>query len=187
MGMGPITNPQKKTRPSWKLKPPHEGITQGIVVSGFSTLPSAQALFLFCDWPENGPGDLATSGKGAWLQALRAVAPITDADGSDARAAMLAFTWTGLQKIGLPADALATFSQPFREGMYQEDRLRRLGDKVQDTWQGTVIAGGPRWSGNIPARKQKRVQAWERSIKDIGMPAEREEQEVTIVDVNPRV
>jgi Dyp-type peroxidase family len=179
MGMGPITNPQKKTRSSWKLKPPHDGLTQGIVVSGFNNLPSAQALFLFCDWPENGPGDLATSGKGAWLQALRAVAPITDADGSDARAAMLAFTWTGLQKIGLPADALATFSQPFREGMYQEDRLRRLGDKVQDSWQGTVIAGGPRWSGNIPARKQKRVQAWERSIKDIGMPAEREEQEVT--------
>jgi len=48
------------------------------------------------------------------------VAPITDADEEDPRATTLAFTWTGLQKLGLPADVLATFSQPFREGMYQE-------------------------------------------------------------------
>ena len=46
---------------------------------------------------------------------------------------------TGLQKLGLAAEALATFSAPFREGMYQEDRLRRLGDKVKDEWQDSVI------------------------------------------------
>src|SRR5215218_6605806 len=172
MGTGSVTNPEKKTRPSWKLKPPHDSITQGIVVSGFASLPSAQALFLFCDWPENGPGDAVNSGKGAWVRALRAIAPITDADGSDARAATLAFTWTGLQKLGLPADALATFSDPFREGMYQEDRLRRLGDKVDGAWQGTVIIGGPRWSGNIPPPKPEETQPSERPIRDIGMPPE---------------
>ena len=43
-------------RPSWKLKRPHDAQTQGIVVSGFSDLPAAKALFLMCDWPENGPG-----------------------------------------------------------------------------------------------------------------------------------
>ena len=31
---------------SWKLAPPHDKQTQGIVVSGFVDLPSAQALFL---------------------------------------------------------------------------------------------------------------------------------------------
>ena len=40
--------------------------------------------------------------------------------------------------------------------MYQEDRLRRLGDKVKDKWQEPVIDGGPLWSGNIPARTSQR-------------------------------
>ena len=103
-----------------------------------------------CDWPENGPDAATVAGKGAWLTALAAVAPITDSDGKDARAASLAFTWTGLQKSGLGRDALASFSAPFREGMYQEDRLRRLGDRIRDKWQRPVIDGGPRWSGNTP-------------------------------------
>ena len=178
MGVGPMTNPETKTRPTWKLKPPHDTLTQGIVVSGFSKLPSANALFLLCDWPENGPNSPASAGKGAWLETLKTVAPITDADGRDQRAAAIAFTWTGLQKLGLSADALATFSVPFREGMYQEDRLRRLGDKVDDAWQGTVIRGGPRWSANIPARKEKGKEAWERVIADAGSPVEVDEREV---------
>lgn len=173
MGAGPMTNPEKRTRPAWKLKPPHDALTQGIVVSGFSKLPSAEALFLFCDWPENGSNGPPSSGKGgAWLKTLNTVAPITDADGSDQRAASIAFTWTGLQKLGLSADTLA-FSAPFREGMYQEDRLRRLGDKVEDNWQGTVIPGGPRWSANIPAHQD--TQARER---DAGSPAVEGEREV---------
>jgi Dyp-type peroxidase family len=111
------------------------------------------ALFLQFDWPENGPDGPAANGKGAWLAALGRVAPISDADGKDDRAAALAFTWTGLQKMGLPLEALITFSAPFREGMYQEDRLRRLGDYNKDAWQDPVIAGGPRWSANTPARE----------------------------------
>jgi Dyp-type peroxidase family len=178
MGAGPVTSPEKKTRPTWKLKPPHDTLTQGIVVSGFSKLPSAEALFLLCDWPENGPNSPASAGKGAWLKTLNTVAPITDADGRDRRAASIAFSWTGLQKLGLSADALSTFSAPFREGMYQEDRLRRLGDKVNDNWQGTVIPGGPRWSANIPARKEKGTEAGERLIADVGGPAEGDEREV---------
>jgi hypothetical protein len=178
MVAGPVISPEKKTRPTWKLKPPHDTLTQGIVVSGFSKLPSAEALFLLCDWPENGPNSPASVGKGAWLKTLNTVAPITDADGRDRRATSIAFTWTGLQKLGLSADALATFSAPFREGMYQEDRLRRLGDKINDNWQGTVIPGGPRWSANIPARKEKDSQAWERVIADVGSPAEGDEREV---------
>ena len=55
-------------RPSWKLKPPHDALTQGIVVSGFADLPAAKALFLMCDWPENGPGATVVTGKGVWLQ-----------------------------------------------------------------------------------------------------------------------
>ena len=108
-----------------------------------------------CDWPENGPGAGIVAGKGAWLTALAAVAPITDSDGKDERAASLAFTWTGLQKSGLGGDALASFSAPFREGMYQEDRLRRLGDRIKGKWQRPVIDGGPRWSGNTPVKDER--------------------------------
>ena len=146
MGEGPLTD--RKRRPSWKLKPPHDALTQGIVVSGFSKLPSAQALFLF----DAGEADGSAAG---WLRTLAQVAPISDASGREARAAAIAFTCTGLQKLGLGDEMLATFSAPFREGMYQDDRLRRLGDRIDGKWQGTVIEGGPRWSGNIPLRKLK--------------------------------
>lgn len=130
MGAGSVSGSTARQKPpSWKLTAPTDGQTQGIVVSGFAKLPSARALFLFCDWPEkdgaNGDGT-GYRGKGAWLSALRNVAPITDCDGRDERTAILAFTWTGLQKTGLGPEALSTFSGPFREGMYQEDRLRRI-------------------------------------------------------------
>src|SRR5262249_1597325 len=66
MGTGPVTDSGDKKRPSWKLKPPHDALTQAIVVSGFNTLPCGQALFLCCDWPENGPDADVTPGRGAW-------------------------------------------------------------------------------------------------------------------------
>jgi Dyp-type peroxidase family len=146
MGTGPVTASTVKERLSWRLKPPHDQQAQGIVVSGFARLPAGKALFLHCDGPEN------DAGRGPWLQTLMRVAPITASDGKPGtRAAAIAFTWTGLQKSGLSPEALATFAAPFREGMYQEDRLRRLGDKVKDKWQKPVIDGGPLWSGNITA------------------------------------
>jgi deferrochelatase/peroxidase EfeB len=172
MGARSVTNPAKTT--SWKLRPPHDTRTQGLVVSGFNKLPSAEALFLFFDWPENGPEGPHTDGKGAWLRKLNDVAPITDADEADPCAAALAFTWTGLQKMGLSPDALGTFSAPFREGMYQEDRLRRLGDRIDGEWQGTVIEGGPRWSANIPVSREKRARSTERRLAEIGRPPEQE-------------
>ena len=146
MGAGSVTASTVKERLSWRLTPPHDQQTQGIVVSGFSWLPAGKALFLHGDGPET------DAGRGPWLQTLMKVAPVTASDGKpEKRAAAIAFTWTGLQKAGLSPEALATFAAPFREGMYQEDRLRRLGDKVKDKWQEPVIDGGPLWSGNIPA------------------------------------
>src|SRR5829696_3621129 len=180
MGQGPITEPTTKRRPTWKLKPPHDGLTQGIVVSGFVHLPAAEALFLYCE-PElgaaaGGPGN--GGAKAAWLRTLNRVAPISDADGKDERAAAIAFTCTGLDALGLPADDLATFSTPFREGMYQEDRLRRLGDKIDDEWQATVVDGGPRWSGNTPARKFRHADPEELGFAAAGPPDEREDRRV---------
>ncbi|MDB5601779.1 MAG: hypothetical protein JWN71_3823 [Xanthobacteraceae bacterium] len=146
MGEGSVNNETKGKPPNWKLGPPTDNLTQGLVVSGFAGLPCSQALFLFFNWPAND-----TDGR-SWLRTLNEVAPITDADCPDPRAAIIAFTWTGLEKHGLSKEALETFSAPFKEGMYQEDRLRRLGDRVDDEWQCTVIDEAPQWSGNVPVR-----------------------------------
>lgn len=134
-----------KGPPNWKLAAPHDARTQGLVVSGFGTLPTGRALFLEFGWD-----DVAARGGGAWLQALQAVAPITDADGKDPRSAAIGFTCEGLRKMGLGANALASFDRAFQEGMFQEDRLRRLGDRRGGEWLETVIPGGPTWGGNTP-------------------------------------
>lgn len=124
----------------WGLATDAWADVQGLVYSGYGTLPWAQALFL----------DL-THAQSGWLTSLRAVAPITDGRPIVEpkvcvdKAAAIAFTGTGLAAMGLGEDALKTFSLPFREGMHQQNRRRRLGDDGP-----TVVDGGPQWSGNTP-------------------------------------
>lgn len=150
MDEGPVSAPGKSP-PSWKLAPPVAEATQGLVVTGFGNLETGRALFLEIE------GD---SFGGAWLRALAEVAPITaavpppkGAPAAQTRAAAIAFTWSGLARMGLDDSALASFSRPFREGMFQEDRLRRLGDRRAGAWLETVIDDGPIWSGNTPPRE----------------------------------
>lgn len=143
MDHGPVS--EGSNARSWHLAAPHCQQAQGLVVSGFATLPTGRALFLEFGWK-----GAKKKGGGAWLKALQEVAKVTDADGRDPRAVALGFTWSGLQKMGLDRNALASFDRPFKEGMFQEDRLRRLGDRRGEEWQGTVIPGGPKWSGNTP-------------------------------------
>jgi len=145
--LAPQAPMQARPRPNWKLAQPHDTQTQGLVVSGFVGLPTGRALFLEFAWPQG------QAHGGAWLQTLKGLAPISDADGRDERAASLAFTWTGLARMGLPETALASFTRPFREGMFQEDRMRRLGDRRSGQWLETVVEGGPQWSANAPLRR----------------------------------
>ena len=150
MGARPVSTSDWRKRPSWKLAPPIDADTQALVVSGFVHQEAAAALFLEFCW--------TGSGRGQWLSALDQVAPVTDADGPEPRPAALAFTYTGLERMGLGRDALATFPGPMREGMCQVDRLRRLGDRRGDAWQGTVVEGGYHWSGNAPLEEDEPVQ-----------------------------
>ncbi|MDB5685975.1 MAG: hypothetical protein JWR77_564 [Rhizorhabdus sp.] len=129
---------------SWKLAAPHDAQTQGLVVSGFSDLPTGRALMLEFRWHG--------TGSGAWLETLETIAPVTNADGKEARATAIAFAHVGLAKMGLPQASLDSFANPYREGMMQEDRLRRIGDRRDGTWLKTVVPGGPRWSANNPQR-----------------------------------
>jgi deferrochelatase/peroxidase EfeB len=136
MGDGSVAAAASAPR-SWRLEPEHAQQTQGLVVRSFAHLHAAEALFL----------TLPDNAGGAWLQRLREHVPISDAAaGRTGSAAAIAFTCTGLAAMGLDAAALASFSTPFREGMHQIDRRRRLGDDQADL----VIPGGARWSGNTP-------------------------------------
>jgi deferrochelatase/peroxidase EfeB len=146
----PIQTPAQapaRPKPNWKLAPPHDAQAQGLVASGFAGLPTGRALFLEFAWTE------PQNKGGGWLKTLAGLAPISDADGRDERAASLAFTWTGLQRMGLPQSALDSFARPFREGMFQEDRMRRLGDRRRGVWQETVVKAGPQWSANTPLQR----------------------------------
>lgn len=140
--------PGARPWPHWGLRPDIARLTQSIVVTGHGRFPAGLALFL--ELP-------ADHGGGAWLRALEEVAPVTPArapdrtEGEDAAHALaIAFTWTGLRQMGMPPTALASFARPFREGMFQEDRLRRLGDRRGGLWQPTTGGQPPLWSGNTP-------------------------------------
>ena len=141
-GGTPLTSPSPSGSSRWKLQPDVAALTQGLVASNFGHLPASAALFLTLPTQPMGLG-------GGWLAALRALLPISDAAGSraDGVAAAIAFTASGLAAMNLDPAVLVTFSAPFREGMHQADRARRLQD---DPALGTVVAGGARWSANIP-------------------------------------
>jgi Dyp-type peroxidase family len=152
MDAGPVNgNGPEQGAPSWKLSDEIARRTQGIVVTGFGRLPNGTALFL----------ELPQGVGGGWIAALQKVERVTPADPSHPsrdpsrpRAVAIAFTWTGLARLGMPDTALASFSLPFREGMFQEDRLRRLGDRRGGKWLQTTGGSTPLWSGNTPLREQ---------------------------------
>ncbi|HVF83317.1 MAG TPA: hypothetical protein VM913_03990 [Sphingomicrobium sp.] len=171
MDEGPVSDYAKL---NWKLADPIDAQTQAIVISGFGGLGTGRALFL----------QVSNSG-GDWLTALRKVAPISTAEppteAEAKRSAAIAFTWSGLQAMGLDARALASFSDPFREGMLQEDRLRRLGDRRKDEWQKTVVDGGPKWSGNCMAgRPVERAEGTAFAVRDPDKHEETLRTELTV-------
>ncbi|MDR3506794.1 MAG: hypothetical protein P4L64_02745 [Caulobacteraceae bacterium] len=132
MGAGPVTADAQPSQ-GWRLEPKTARDAQGFVVSPFAHLQYGEALFL----------TLPPGIGGGWLAALRAQITITDATGQASPSATIAFAYSGLRAMNLDADTLATFADPFREGMHQEDRRRRLKDDGP-----TVIEGGAVWSAD---------------------------------------
>ena len=114
-----------------------------MVVSGFAELPAGRgAVPRIRLAGEPGAG---TSRQGAWLTALagggadhRQPTARTSAPRRSPSPGRACSRW------GLPARRWPLSRAPFREGMFQEDRLRRLGDRIDGEWQQTVIDGGPR-------------------------------------------
>jgi Dyp-type peroxidase family len=175
MGARPMTTPQPA--PSWALCDAVAPKTQGFVVAGFNALPTGRALFLEFNWP----GDKPPAG---WLGRLLASAPVTSAVRPDpqtqTQAVSLAFSGTGLRRLGLDEEALASFAPPFQEGMFQVDRLRRLGDRRNGKWLGTVVDGGPVWSGNTPLRTPTSFAATGYDVKRVAPPEQAIRTQITV-------
>ena len=109
---------------------------QGIVASGYGALESAAYVFLRV---ENAP---------AACNWLSQIAPsITNAgERPKTRALNIAFTYPGLQALGLDAGGLESFPGELREGMANEYRTRVLGDhgeSAPERWRWGGPANAP--------------------------------------------
>ncbi len=106
---------------------------QGLVAGGYGKLRSARYLALAIDAPAQAK---------PWLSSLAdAVTPAQERPGETS--VQLALTAPGLQALGLPCEALSSFSAEFVEGMVTPHRSRLLGDLEEhapETW----AWGGPR-------------------------------------------
>jgi len=95
---------------------------QGLVVSSYSHLPCAAYLLLQVTNPAAARGWLAQSVRG-----------ISTSEGKQTEfSTNVAFTWTGLQNLGLGQNALGSFSNSFQDGMASERRSRILGDSDEN-------------------------------------------------------
>ena len=95
------------------------GDIQGIALYSYSNLTCAAYVLLRIEDP---------SAAHAWLTRLAEQEQVTTADGPRSPSLNLALTYSGLQRLGLDAATLATFSHAFRDGMASERRSRILGD-----------------------------------------------------------
>jgi Dyp-type peroxidase family len=105
---------------------------QGIIARGYGNLKGACYVLLAIDGP---------AAARRWLRA--AAGSITPGDARPQELALnIAFTASGLAKLGLPQEALDLFSYEFRTGMTTAHRRRILGD-LDETAPETWTWGGP--------------------------------------------
>jgi Dyp-type peroxidase family len=97
---------------------------QGLVVSAYSKQTCAAYVLLLVENEQKAR---------QWL--TERLKEITTSDGKGATfSTNLAFTCTGLKKLGLSDEILNTFSHPFQEGMASERRSRILGDTEENAF-----------------------------------------------------
>ncbi|SRR5579883_187053 len=102
---------------------------QGIILSGYNHLPFSKYLLLHITNPKKAQ---------EWLKQL--LPQITNSDWGikpniqkPSQAINIAFTYTGIKKLGLPPESLRTFSNEFFEGMAEDNRSRQLGDEKKNS------------------------------------------------------
>jgi Dyp-type peroxidase family len=100
------------------VNPPELNDVQGLVARGYGDLPAARFLLVGI---EDG-----AAGR-AWLGTVAGTLTTADVR-PDGRAVNIAFTSSGLRKLGLDAATVGLFSNEFADGMTAEHRRRNLGD-----------------------------------------------------------
>src|ERR671918_141582 len=109
---------------------------QGIVARGYGNQKASSFLLLAIEEPKAAK---------RWLAGVSG--SITSAERRpDARAVNVAFTASGLSKLGLPSAVVEGFSFEFRDGMTSAHRRRVLGD-LEDHAPETWVWGGPATPG----------------------------------------
>jgi Dyp-type peroxidase family len=101
---------------------------QGLIVHGFAELKGAVFLRLRVE---------AAAPARRWLAALKPRITRGNEEKPE-RVVNVAFSASGLRKLGLDAEILAGFAKPFREGLLTEQRRRLLGDvggNAPENWE----------------------------------------------------
>src|SRR5258706_9791111 len=114
---------------------------QGIILSGYAHLNEATYLFLKVEdavkakhWIKRVHSEVASAAPWPRGDHGKPIKPETQVN--------IAFSYTGLQALGLPAESLASFSDEFREGVTGQIRSKLLGDtgdSAPEHWE----IGGP--------------------------------------------
>jgi Dyp-type peroxidase family len=103
---------------------------QGIIVSGYKSLPCSKSVFLRIEDP---------AGAKRWLQ--ERLPSITRGDQKDQKTVLnVGFTYLGLKRMGL-GRAVHSFPREFREGMANDARSQQLGD-IENSWPASWQVGG---------------------------------------------
>jgi len=137
---------------------------QGNLLRGY-TYPSVAYLFLHIDDADRARA-LITS-------ALSEVATAEPwADDAPPTAVHVAFTYAGLESIGVPPDVLATFPAEFREGMAA--RAQRLGDRgpsAPEHWEAGLGTGEAHVLITVYAVDNERLDERREQLRQIGQAA----------------
>ena len=111
---------------------------QGIVMSGYGDLHCASYVLLQVTEP---------AAARRWLGTIADQITTSEPPAEKVSALNVALTCRGLEKLGLDADTIGTFSRPFLEGMTTLHRSRILGDADDNAPENWV------WGGNDPECK----------------------------------
>jgi Dyp-type peroxidase family len=137
---------------------------QGNVLRGYS-YPTAAYIFLRIDDVARGKALLARM-----LDRITTGEP-WDGDGP-ATAIQLAFTYAGLERLGVPAELLATFPDEFKQGMAaRADRLGDRGRSAPEQWEAALGTGEAHVLVTVWAIDGEHLDAVREELRSVGAAA----------------
>jgi Dyp-type peroxidase family len=137
---------------------------QGNILRGY-TYPTAAYIFLRIDDPAKGKALLSRM-----LSQIQTAEP-WDGDGP-ATATQVAFTYSGLERLGVPAEILASFPDEFRDGMAA--RAERLGDRgasAPSTWEPGLGTGEAHVLATVWAIDNEHLDERREELRSVGAAA----------------